>query len=100
MPRPATPITPGTKFGEWTVLARAPKHPWSLHARWTCQCSCGVVRDVRGATLRDGGSLRCSPGPHGIHRGSGSMALQQAKRNERMAEQRRMLGLDKEQPPR
>ena len=47
----------GQRFGEWTVLWRAPKH--GKNAYWHCRCSCGVERDVLATTLRSGRSKSC-----------------------------------------
>lgn len=48
----------GQKFGEWTVLKRSdlktPGKTW-----WTCKCSCGVVKDVDAALLKNGRSKSC-----------------------------------------
>lgn len=43
----------GQKFGDWTVL----KH--SHDRMWTCQCSCGTIRDVQDYSLTHGKSLSC-----------------------------------------
>ena len=43
----------GKKFGEWTVL----RH--SYDRMWTCQCSCGTIRDVQDYSLTHGKSLSC-----------------------------------------
>lgn len=43
----------GQKFGEWTVLRHS-------HDRmWTCQCSCGTIRDVQDYSLTHRKSLSC-----------------------------------------
>ena len=48
----------GQKFGEWTIIAPSEKPYY-----YTCQCSCGVVRDVRDSALRRGKSKSCGHAP-------------------------------------
>jgi len=43
----------GMKFGEWSVI----RYLGSQY--WECECSCGVVRNVLGKTLRNGKSQSC-----------------------------------------
>ena len=43
------------QFGEWTVIGPSTKRDYL-----TCQCSCGVVREVHGGNLRAGRTTRCS----------------------------------------
>ncbi|XJS09828.1 hypothetical protein ACF3NG_06690 [Aerococcaceae bacterium WGS1372] len=47
-------IKQGDKFGEWTVLKKSDK---SSHH--TCECSCGVVKDVANTDLLNGVSRSC-----------------------------------------
>lgn len=47
-------IEAGDTFGEWTVLGEAEKPHY-----WTCQCSCGRIKDVYGSSLRMGKSKSC-----------------------------------------
>lgn len=42
----------GQAFGEWTVLK-------SVRGGWLCRCSCGIEREVRGISLRQGLSTNC-----------------------------------------
>lgn len=52
----------GKQFGRWTVLSRAEDYvdprgkKWPM---WLCQCECGTVKPVSGASLRAGESLSC-----------------------------------------
>lgn len=43
----------GQRFGEWTALE------YLGNKYWKCQCSCGNVHNVDGATLRNGVSTKC-----------------------------------------
>ncbi len=48
----------GKKFGEWTVLKQSNKK--SKHGiYWTCQCSCGLIKDICGTDLRQGKTTKC-----------------------------------------
>ena len=49
----------GQRFGEWLVLSRAGVDPVSRQATWSCRCSCGTEKVVRGGTLRQGLSATC-----------------------------------------
>ena len=51
----------GKQFGKWTVIAEAPslKTSYKTLAMWTCQCQCGVIKDVRADDLRNGRSTQC-----------------------------------------
>lgn len=49
----------GKKFGEWEVLKRAKQNTSSGAAMWTCQCNCGVIKDIGGFELRRGYSKSC-----------------------------------------
>jgi hypothetical protein len=51
----------GNKFGRWTVVSEATPRKYKSGARryFSCQCSCGVFRDVEMATLLHGRSLSC-----------------------------------------
>lgn len=48
------PNLTGQKFGEWTVLRKARRSGF-----WLCQCTCGQVRRVQSANLRNGQSKSC-----------------------------------------
>lgn len=45
------------KFGRWTVLKRAPNR--GTRTAWTCQCQCGVIKDVLSCHLKSGKSQSC-----------------------------------------
>jgi hypothetical protein len=47
----------GQRFGELTVIGRAPTT--TGQANWLCRCSCGGTRIVAGAQLRNGLASRC-----------------------------------------
>lgn len=50
----------GLKFGEFTVLSiDQAKTVKQKEAYWTCQCSCGAIKSVRGASLRTGVIITC-----------------------------------------
>lgn len=53
----AIPI--GTTFGEWKVLAYAGERGQGRNTYWTCECSCGNIKDVCGSLLRMGNSSKC-----------------------------------------
>ena len=44
----------GLRFGNWTVIDEGLQPGY-----WTCQCDCGVKKDVRGTHLRTGASKSC-----------------------------------------
>ena len=48
----------GKKFGEWTVLKQSDKKDKS-GIYWVCQCSCGLIKDIRGTDLRQGKTTKC-----------------------------------------
>ena len=48
----------GQRFGRWTVIERAGSNS-SRAAMWKCQCDCGTVAVVNGASLRRGDSTSC-----------------------------------------
>lgn len=41
-------------FGEWHVLHKGTKNGY-----WTCQCSCGTIKEVSGHELRRGATTSC-----------------------------------------
>ena len=43
----------GQQFGEWTTLE------YSGNGYWKCRCSCGAVKNVKGAALRCGSTKSC-----------------------------------------
>jgi hypothetical protein len=47
----------GKQFGKLTVLQRGENK--GKRARWTCQCECGNVKDIRGDHLNSGESTSC-----------------------------------------
>lgn len=47
----------GQKFGNWTVLKRAPNK--GMRVEWVCQCTCGLERKVNSYSLRSGRSQSC-----------------------------------------
>ena len=47
----------GQQFGRWTVLDVGSPIPKTTI--WRCQCSCGVIRDVRSGHLKNGASVSC-----------------------------------------
>ena len=53
----------GQRFGRWTVLKRGPDYErhdsYERSPRWYCQCDCGEVRLVHGASLERGISTSC-----------------------------------------
>lgn len=47
----------GHKFGQLTVLEQAPnKGRWVM---WSCRCSCGIVKAIRGGSLTSGNTTSC-----------------------------------------
>ncbi len=55
----AHPVSPGQRFGRWTVLERARAKPGDRHVMWLCRCACGVERPVRPRDLRTGRTKGC-----------------------------------------
>lgn len=51
----------GETYGQWTVLERVPRKPGSTRysSYFLCRCSCGDVKEVRGASLVDNHSRSC-----------------------------------------
>lgn len=47
----------GARFGEWTVIERAPY--LRGQSMWLCQCSCGCKKPVSTGNLRNGQTTRC-----------------------------------------
>lgn len=47
----------GQKFGNLTVLERAPGKNKQVY--WTCQCDCGTIKDVKSQHLREGKIKTC-----------------------------------------
>lgn len=58
----------GKTFGLWTVLHKSDKRDTGGNVYWHCRCSCGVERDVKSASLRNGFSTSC--GAHNISKGN------------------------------
>src|SRR5215469_14039031 len=48
----------GHQFGDWLVLAEAPKNRFG-HRAWFCRCICGIERSVLIAHLKSGRSQGC-----------------------------------------
>lgn len=68
----------GTHFGKWTVLAPSEKPHY-----YTCQCECGVVKDVYDSSLRLGKSRSClSCANRGQKPAMTETALRKAKKKE------------------
>lgn len=51
-----TKISPGDRFGHWTVLAPSKERPYYF----TCRCDCGTVKDVYRSSLLQGTSTQLS----------------------------------------
>lgn len=49
----------GQKFGRWTVLERAEKHPKTGSSMWLCRCECGTEKVVSELSLVRGESKSC-----------------------------------------
>lgn len=47
----------GCKFGEWTILERAPNRQNIPY--WLCKCSCGEEKELDGRNLKRGQSTQC-----------------------------------------
>lgn len=47
------------KFGMLTVIGAGTNKGKTGHKYWTCQCECGRIKDVRGASLRTGHEKSC-----------------------------------------
>lgn len=59
MGRPVVEMT-GIRFGRLVVLGRAASRPQGGGiARWICQCDCGAIIDLPGASLRTGRNKSC-----------------------------------------
>lgn len=69
----------GKHFGKWTVLAPSEKPHY-----YTCQCECGVVKDVYDSSLRLGKSRSClSCANRGKKPAMTETALRKAKKKEK-----------------
>ncbi len=75
-----TKISPGDRFGHWTVLAPAPSRP----CYFSCRCDCGSVKDVYRSSLLQGTSTCCPSCSHrtpsGARQGCSKAALVAAKK--------------------
>ncbi len=49
----------GTRHNRWTILERAGIRKCDGQVLWKCQCSCGTIKLVLGASLRSGHSKSC-----------------------------------------
>ena len=68
----------GKHFGKWTVIAPSEKPHY-----YTCQCECGVVKDVYDSSLRLGKSRSClSCANRGQKPAMTETALRKAKKKE------------------
>ena len=60
--KPNITVSPGQKYGRWTVLNRADdvitKDNRNIR-HWLCRCECGTVRVVRESSLKSGKSSSC-----------------------------------------
>ena len=54
---PALKDLTGQRFGRWTVLNKAPSRNKAVY--WLCQCDCGTIKEVKGASLTSGRSSSC-----------------------------------------
>ena len=52
-------LKPNEKYQEWTVLEKATETNSHGSQFYTCQCSCGVIRNVRMSDLTNGNSKNC-----------------------------------------
>lgn len=52
-------ISPGDRFGSWTVLAGTSGGGSGQHIFHECQCVCGNTRFVRSSLIRSGSSTQC-----------------------------------------
>jgi hypothetical protein len=52
----------GQTFGAWTVIERGTSPTTSKNgaAYWRCRCACGRIRNIRGSSLRSGGTNGCA----------------------------------------
>lgn len=48
----------GQRFGKWTVIGKAESRNGNGYS--TCQCDCGIIREVANGNLRNGHSNSCS----------------------------------------
>lgn len=49
----------GNKYGKLTVVAKAPDEYNSIKPHWVCECECGGIAIVCGASLRNGHTKSC-----------------------------------------
>ena len=49
----------GQRFGMWTVIEESTERDAAGGIMWKCQCDCGTMRNVSGASLRKGKSTCC-----------------------------------------
>jgi hypothetical protein len=47
----------GLKFGRWTILKQINTN--KKKSRWKCECSCGIIKNIDGYSLRTGDSKSC-----------------------------------------
>src|SRR6187455_1070892 len=58
MKYPREMLKPGERFGEFTILAPAPRGKRSQF-RWVCRCECGAERIVSDRNLKSGAHKSC-----------------------------------------
>ena len=55
-----TVLTPGQKFGEWTVISKDEEESNKRkYTMYFCQCSCGAIQSVRASRLTNGYTTGC-----------------------------------------
>ena len=47
------------RFGELTVLKKSNKRASNGGVYWTCQCTCGKIKDILGQSLKNGKTISC-----------------------------------------
>ena len=52
-------LNSGEQYNEWTVICKSKTTNKHNSQFYTCQCSCGVIRDVRMSDLTNGSSKNC-----------------------------------------
>jgi hypothetical protein len=52
-------LAPGERFGRWVVLGIAAERSRTGKAQFLCECACGTVKAVLGASLIQGKSVSC-----------------------------------------
>lgn len=52
-------LEPNEKYNDWTILHKSSKTNKHNNQFYTCQCSCGIIRNVRMSDLTSGSSKNC-----------------------------------------